>query len=90
MFVLRSDGYALEDGGADMSDVHKHKCDGCGHVWKHDRDKISNMKKAHTCKECGQEQRYRYSGPEDAPLDEGDGGVWWYVKDLMIRWWKGT
>lgn len=44
---------------------HSHRCDGCGHVWKHQNGLASwvdgiDITKEHTCAKCGREQWEQY------------------------------
>lgn len=43
--------------------THKHKCQTCGNVWEHENACVNN-KPAHTCRECGSEQWWKYDGRE--------------------------
>lgn len=45
------------------NDTHKHKCNGCGHIWEHGNACRGNVE-AHTCARCGDEQWSHYR-PQD-------------------------
>lgn len=42
---------------------HKHKCVGCGRIWRHS-DNRRNNEKAHTCRSCGTQNWYHYDPSE--------------------------
>lgn len=49
------------------SELHKHKCAGCGHVWQHDQN-AAMIPGSHTCSKCGSVQRFKYYGDEPPRL----------------------
>jgi len=48
-------------------DIHKHKCNNCGHVWQHS-DNCAGVTSEHTCPNCGNESWVRYNGTD--PVSE--------------------
>ena len=53
--------------------LHRHRCAGCGTVWKHYQSQLkteAQYKKAHTCPVCREEQYWKYSGRQRAHRPE--------------------
>jgi rubredoxin len=54
---------------------HKHRCDSCGHCWKHNSGLVQScqgdeFRLAHTCSHCGFEQRAKYRTEEEEAVLE--------------------
>lgn len=51
-----------------MTDLHKHKCPGCGHIWEHGSENRGN-KEAHQCPTgCGNESWWHHEEPSDREI----------------------
>jgi hypothetical protein len=50
------------------TDEHKHECSECGFVWNHRRSDIQDelYDLAHTCLQCGSEQKMKYHGEAES------------------------
>lgn len=49
------------------SELHKHRCGSCGHVWQHDQQAGANLA-AHICSRCGNLEILKYFGSEPPRL----------------------
>lgn len=50
--------------------MHRHKCESCHTVWEHS-DNMAGNNFHHKCPKCGEEEWFRYFGP-DAPLTKDE------------------